>query len=165
MDTRRHRLMTAALVLLAAAETAAAPVDTAMDVIYAAEAGDGYMLLDLMSQSLRDQLELRLAQLREIAAEHPDLAEAMVGGMGLELTALEILDIQTGALLSDLLAATEMPGAMEVVADSTFMAGRNADVELHFRDGPVVSMVMVWEEGAWRLNGGSFLEGLFPSTR
>ncbi len=127
MDLLRN-LLTAAVVLSLSSVILATPVDTAWDLVYAVESRDGEWFLDLMSESLRAQIETRIEQIKELAGTNPGLIEEFLLRAGLPISAYDLQWMSSSDFISTVLENTNLPPLGNIVSEEASMNGRNATV-------------------------------------
>lgn len=161
MDILRTAL-TVSLGLIAFAPSAdATPIDAAWDILHAVERGDGDSFMEMLSSSVRSQIEAAYAQFQEIARQNPQLAEELLQrtGSGIVPTDLEWMTLED--FVSGLLGSVRLPSLVDVVSESTSMSGRNAEVVFTWDSGFSMTFQLTWEDSAWRVTGSPVLERLF----
>lgn len=161
MDFLRTSLTVAVAVIAFAPSARATPIDAAWDILYAVERCDGDSFMEVLSNSVRSQIEAAYAQLQEIALQNPQLAEELLRrtGAGLAPSDLEWMTLED--FVSGLLGSVQMPSLDEVASESTSMSGRNAQVVFTWDSGRSMTFQLTWEDSAWRVTGSSVLERLF----
>jgi len=160
-------LVRAALLLaLTVVPASASPVDTADDFLRAVEWRDGDALLGSLSESLRTTLEARWAEFGAIAEMRPELASAVLSRTLPYLSPSDLSGMSLAEFLSQLMPVLDLTGyeAAMVERMDLDMAGRDADVTVHWPDGRSVSFSMVWEESAWRIAGSDFLDSILDEV-
>lgn len=161
MDILRNCLILTVMLFAIAGTLTADPIDSARDLLYAAETGDGDAFMDLLSLSIRIQLDSAYQRLRDIAAEDPRLAETLLERTGSGLTTWDLEWMTTGDFVSALLASVQVPSLDEVTSEKVSMAGRDAEVVLTWYSGYSVTFRFTWEESTWKLTGSSLLDSMF----
>jgi hypothetical protein len=137
----------------------ATPLDTAYDLLYAVETGNGDGFLATLTVSLSQQLCGQLEELRRLVVGDESLAAAVRPRFG--LTQWELENLSTADLLGRMLLSLDMHSAVDVVEEDVSMKGGEADVTLHWYDGGSVSFGMVWEESSWRISESDLFSMLF----
>jgi hypothetical protein len=160
MDFLRN-LLIAAVILSLSSVVPATPIDTAWDLLYAVESRDGQWFLDLMSESLHVQIEMRFEQLQELAENEPDMAEELVRYAGLSITVYDLLWMTSADFISMVLESTSIPPLGNIVSEEASLNGRNATVVFKWSSGYSLNLQVTWEESSWKVNGSSILERVF----
>jgi hypothetical protein len=161
MDILRSSLILFPALLLLAPVLAADPVDSARDLLYAVEYGHGDSFLELLSESVRAQVESAYSQLQDIASEDPGLAETMLQRTGSGLTTWDLEWMTTEDFVSVLLRSVQLPSLEEVTSEKVSMYGRNAEVVMTWFSGYSITFQFTWENSSWKVTGSSLLEQLF----
>lgn len=161
MDILRAALTLALGAVVLAPVAEATPIDATWDILHAVERGDGGSFTEMLSSSLRAQIEAVYAQLQEIALENPQLAEELIRRTGAGLAAPDLEWMTLEDFVSALLRQAQLPSLDEVVSETTSMSGRNAQVVFTWDSGFSTTFQLTWEESAWRVTGSSVLERLF----
>jgi hypothetical protein len=160
MDILRYS--TAFLIVLAmAGPSNATPVDTTWDLLYAVEYGNGSGFMELLTESLNEQVEAAFDQLKAIAAEDPSLAEELMASYGVLISAGELETITLEEFVSDLLYTVNLPPLEEVVSEQASLEGRRAQVVFTWYSGYSMTFQLVWEASSWRITGASVIDDLF----
>ncbi len=160
MDMRMHQLILAA-VLLIAASGAATPIDTGWDLLYAVESRNGGDFLDLLTESLRTQIESRFQQLKELAESEPSFVDDALSSAGVNVTAFDLGWMSAPDFVSRILDGVVLPNLNDIVEEEASLSGRNADVTFEWNSGYVLTVQMVWESSAWRVVGSPVLGEMF----
>jgi hypothetical protein len=137
------------------------PVDSARDLLYAVEYGDGASFMDLLSESVRAQLDSAYKQLQDVALDDPGLAETLLERTGSGLTTWDLEWMTTVDFVSALLVSVELPPSDEVTSEKVSMYGRNAEVIMTWLSGYSITFYFIWEDSSWKLTGSSLLDRLF----
>jgi hypothetical protein len=161
MDILRSCLILAAVTLVSAGVLTADPVDSARDLLYAVEYGDGPGFMDILSESVRSQIDEAYQRLRDIAAEDPRLAETLLERTGSGLTTWDLEWMTTEDFVSALLVSVRVPSLDEVISEKVSMTGRDAEVVMTWYSGYSLTFRFTWEESSWRLTGSSLLDSMF----
>ncbi|MBN2587933.1 MAG: hypothetical protein JXA64_07690 [Candidatus Fermentibacteraceae bacterium] len=161
MGILRTSLILFPALLLMAPALLADPVDSARDLLYAVEYGHGDSFLELLSESVRGQVESAYRQLQDIAAEDPGLAETMLQRTGSGLTTWDLEWMTTEDFVSVLLRSVQLPSLEEVISEKVSMYGRNAEVVMTWLSGYSVTFQFIWESSSWKVTGSSLLDQLF----
>lgn len=161
MDILRTALTVALGVIIFTPAAGATPIDATWDILHAVERGDGDSFMEMLSNSVRSQIEAAYAQLQEIARQNPQLAEELLRrtGAGIAPSDLEWMTLEN--FVSGLLGSVQLPSLDEVVSESTSMSGRNAQVVFTWDTGFSMTFQLTWEDSAWRVTGSPVLERLF----
>lgn len=161
MDILRTALTVAlgAITITKAAE--ATPIDATWDILDAVERGDGGSFMEMLSGSVRTQIESAYGQLQEIALQNPQLAEELLRRTGADLAPSDLEWMTLEDFVSGLLGSVQLPSLDEVVSETATMSGRNAQVVFTWDSGRTMNFQLTWEDSAWRVTGSSVLERLF----
>ena len=160
MDILRN-LLTAAVILFLSSVILATPVDTAWDLLYAVENRDGQWFFNLMSESLRTQIETRIEQIKELAETNSGLIDEFLYNAGLPISAYDLQWMSSSDFISAVLANTCIPPLGNIVSEEASMNGRNATVSFKWSSGYSLDLQVVWEESSWKVTGSSILGQLF----
>jgi hypothetical protein len=162
MDILRSCLtLIGTLLLLMPAIVQGTPLDTAWDLVWAVENGDGEWFMDLMSQSLRLQMETSFLELVELAESEPGLAAEYLISAGLPVSTADLQWMTAPDFVSVLLQQTTIPPSGNIVTENAEMRGRNAEVTMVWMEGFTLDLQMTWEESSWKVTGSSILQQLF----
>ena len=153
------RILLAAAVLPSIA--GATPIDTAWDCLYAVEYNDGYAFLNLISETVRSNLDSAFVQVKQLAEDQPELADALLERTGTGLTAWDIAPMELETFVAIMLENVTLPSLDQVQSEEVSMNGRNAEVELMWYGGYSLTFMMVWENSSWRITGSSIIDRLF----
>ena len=160
MDLLRN-LLTAAVILCLSSVVTATPVDTAWDLVYAVESRNGQWFLDLMSESLRAQIETRIEQIKELAETDPGLIEEFLLSAGSSISVYDLQGMTPSDIISIVLENTNFPPLGNIVSEEASMNGRNATVVFKWASGYSLNLQMTWEESSWKVTGSSILARVF----
>ncbi len=150
------------LILLVLAGWAhATPVDAARDFMRAAEYADGQAFMDMLSQSLRQQLEASYSQLQSIYDQDPAMAGQIIEGYGISIAVDDLAWMTATDFASQLLRSISFPSLDDVTKEDASMNGRNASVTFTFYTGYTVTFQFVWEESSWKVTGSSLMDRMF----
>jgi len=158
MDILRNSIVTLLVLVSVASST---PVDSTRDLLDAIEYGDGDRFLELMSESIRAQIESSYRQLKELAAEDPGMAETLLGELGMNLTVWDLERMTTGDFITRMLSGVYLPPAENVVSEEASLNGRNAEVVFTWDSGFSLTLQFTWEESDWKVTGTPVLDQLF----
>lgn len=161
MDLLRPLLIMALLLLMSVSVVSATPADVTWDLLYAVEYGRGDDFLELLSESVRLQIEDTFQQLREISYDDPGLAETLLERTGSGITAWDLEWMTVEDFVSRLLLAVPLPSLEEVISEDVSMHGRNAEVTFTWFSGTFITFSYTWENSSWKLTGSSLLAELF----
>ena len=131
------------------------------DLLNAVEYRDGEMFLDLMSESVRLQIEQSFQQLRDMLEEDPGLVETLLRESGMNLTSWDLEWMEEADFISRLLERVDLPPLDNVVSEEISMSGRNAEVEFTWYSGYSLLLQFTWEESSWKVTGSPMLQELF----
>jgi len=158
MDILRNFIITLFVVVSVALST---PVDSTWDLLEAIEYRDGEWFLELMSESVRVQIESSYQQLKDLAATDPGLVETLFQGMGIEMTTWDLEWMTTGDFISKMLEGIYLPPLDNIISEEVSMNGRNADVLFTWYSGYSLAIQFCWEEHSWKVTGSPVLAQLF----
>lgn len=161
MDTLRIALTMLLASAILPSISIATPIDTAWDVLYAVENNDGYAFLDLMSETVRGSLDTAFAQVKQLAEDQPEMAQALLDRTGTGLTAWDVTPMDIETFVSVMLENVMLPSLDLVQIEGVSMNGRNAQVELTWHGGYSLTFMMVWENSSWRITGSTIIDRLF----
>lgn len=161
MDILRNSLITLSTLVSISSVALSTPIDSAWDLLNAVEYQDGERFMDLMSESVRTQIEWSYQQLRELAVENPGLVETLLSRSGTSLTIWDLEWMTSEDLVSRMLEGVYLPPLENVISEEASMSGRNAEVVLTWRSGYSLLLQFTWEESSWRITGSPILEQLF----
>ncbi len=161
MDIRRNSIITLLTIITISSVASSTPVDSTWDLLYAVENRDGEWFLDLMSESVRIQIESSYQQLKELVATNPGLAETLLTESGTGLTTWDLEWMTPEDLVSRMLERVYLPPLENVISEETSMKGRNAEVVFTWYSGYSLSLQFAWEESSWKVTGSPLLEQLF----
>ncbi|MBD3279053.1 MAG: hypothetical protein GF388_12200 [Candidatus Aegiribacteria sp.] len=139
----------------------ATPIDTAWDVLYAVENNDGYAFLDLLSETVRGSLDTAFAQVKQLAEDQPEMAQALLDRTGTGLTAWDVVPMDLETFVSVMLEDVMLPSLDQIQTENVSMSGRNAQVDITWHGGYSLTFMMVWENSSWRITGSSIIDRLF----
>ncbi len=158
MDILRNSIVALLLLVSVASST---PVDATRDLLDAIEYGDGDRFLELMSESVRAQIELSYRKLKELAAEDPGMAETLFNELGINITVCDIEWMTTGDFITVMLGGVHLPPAENVISEEASLNGRTAVVVFTWDSGYTLTFRLSWEESDWKVTGTSVLDQLF----
>ena len=157
MDLVRLPLILALVAVSAPA--GATPQDTAYDLLYAVETGNGEAFLGTLTEELSGQLTARIEELRRLVLADGSTVAVVLARFG--LTRWELENLPAVDLLGRMLQSLDMHSGVDVVEEDVSMKGREADVTLYWYDGGSVSFGMVWEESSWRIADSDLFSMMF----
>lgn len=160
MDLQR-RLLVLILMLSTVSATMATPIDTTWDLLHAVESCNGQWFLDLLSESLRIQIETRFEQLQDLAETEPELIEIFIRNVDLIITVTDLQYMTAADFISMIFESMNLPPLGNIVSEDVSMNGRNAVVVFRWMSGYSLSLQMIWEESSWKVNGSTILERIF----
>ncbi len=161
MDILRNFIITILTLVSISSVASSTPTDSTWDLLQAVEDCDGERFLDLMSESVRIQIELSYQQLKELVATNPGLAETLLTESGTGLTTWDLEWMTAEDLVSRMLERVYLPPLENVISEEASMRGRNAEVVFTWYSGYSLSIQFAWEESSWKVTGSSLLEQLF----
>ncbi len=150
-----RNIITLGLILAVCSSAIAAPIDTVFDALHYVEYCEGNKLLDLLSDSFRQQLEFFYSQFLELAEIDPNTASRYLRGSGISLLDLEWMNL--GDVTSRILEHMSLPTFTDVVSDSTVFNGDYAETILTMTDSSKIHIYMVFEEAGWKINSSSII--------
>jgi len=160
MDILRNSI-TLLMIITVSSVASSTPVDSTWDLLYAVENHDGERFLDLMSESVRIQIESIYQQLQELAVENPDLAETLLTESGYGLTTWDLEWMNVEDFVSRMLESIHLPLLDNIISEEASLSGRNADVLFTWLSGYSLAIQFTWEESSWKVTGSPVLEQLF----
>jgi hypothetical protein len=137
----------------------ATPLDTAYDLLYAVETGNGEAFLGTLTGELSGQLTTRIEELRRLVLADGSAVAAVLTRFG--LTRWELENLPAVDLLGRMLQSMDMNSGVDVVEEDVSMKGGEAEVTLYWYDGGSVSFGMVWEESSWRIADSDLFSMMF----
>lgn len=161
MDILRNSIITILTLALIVSVASSTPVDTTWDLLNAVEYCDGERFLELMSESLRIQIESSYQQLKQIASEEPDMAETMLRELGMNLTTWDLEWMAAADFVTRMLDGVYLPSLENVILENSSMNGRNAEVEFTWHSGYSLCIQLTWEESSWKVTGSPVIDQLF----
>jgi len=161
MDSLRTYAITALTLLLVSSTASSTPVDTTWDLLDAVECRNGERFLDLMSESLRLQIELNFQQLKDMMEEDPGLVETLLRESGMGLTTWDLEWMTEADFISRLLEKVNLPPLDNITSEEVSMTGRNAEVVFTWYSGYSLLIQFTWEESSWKVTGSPVIDQLF----
>lgn len=161
MDILRNSIITLAVLVSVVSVASSTPIDSTRDLLEAVEYSDGERFLDLMSESVRTQIESSYRQLKELAADDPDIAETLLRELGMNLTTWDLEWMTTGDFVTRMLDGVYIPSHENVISEEASMNGRNAEVVFTWNSGYSLSIQFIWEDSSWKVTGSPILDQLF----
>ncbi len=161
MDILRNSVITLLTIISISSVASSTPIDSTWDLLYAVDNRDGERFLDLMSESVRVQIELSYQQLRDLAADNPGLAETLLRESGSGVTTWDLEWMNAEDFVSRMLEGVYLPPLDNVVSEEASLRGRNADVLFTWHSGYSLSIQLSWEESSWKVTGSPVLSQLF----
>ncbi|MCD4701520.1 MAG: hypothetical protein K8S24_06655, partial [Candidatus Aegiribacteria sp.] len=153
MDILRNSIITLLMLISVSSVASSTPIDSTWDLLYAVENRDGERFLDLMSESVRVQIESSYQQLKELVTSNPDLAAALLRESGSGLSTWDIEWMMVEDFVSRMLEGVSLPPLENIISEETSLIGRNADVLFTWYSGYSLSIQFTWEESSWKVNG------------
>jgi hypothetical protein len=161
MDILRNSVITLLTIISISSVASSTPVDSTWDLLNAVENRDGERFLDLMSESVRVQIELSYQQLKDLAADNPGLAETLLRESGSEVTTWDLEWMDAEDFVSRMLEGVYLPPLDNIISEEASLRGRNADVLFTWYSGYSLSIQFSWEESSWKVTGSPVLNQLF----
>ena len=161
MDIRRNSIITLLTIISVSSVASSTPVDSTWDLLYAVDNRDGEWFLDLMSESVRIQIELSYHLLQDLAVENPGLAETLLRESGLGITTWDLEWMYVEDFISRMLEGVYLPPLDNIISEEASLRGRHADVLFTWNSGYSLSIQFTWEESSWKITGSPVLEQLF----
>ena len=161
MDILRNSIITLLTIIIISSVASSTPIDSTWDLLHAVEDRDGERFLDMMSESIRIQIESSYQQLRELVVENPGLVETILRESGTGLTTWDLEWMTAEELVSRMLEGLYLPPLENIISEEAFLRGRNAEVVFTWHSGYSLSLQLSWEDSSWKITGSPFLERLF----
>lgn len=161
MDILRNSIITLLILISVVSVVSSTPIDSTRDLLEAVEYSDGERFLDLMSESIRTQIESSYRQLKELAADDPDIAETLLRELGMNLTTWDLEWMTTADFTARMLDGVYLPLLENVISEEATMNGRNAEVVFTWHSGYSLSIQFTWEDSYWKVTGSPILDQLF----
>ncbi len=161
MDILRNFIITLLTVISISSVASSTPIDSTWDLLHAVEYRDGERFLDLMSESVRIQIDWSYQQLRELALENPGLVETLLTESGSGLTTWDLEWMTTEDFVSRMLEGVYLPPLENIISEEASLRGRNAEVSFTWYSGYSLSLQFSWEESSWKVTGSPILNQLF----
>ena len=161
MDILRNSLVILSAFISITSVASSTPIDSTWDLLQAVEYCDGELFLDMMSESLRLQIETSYCQLKELVTDDPGMAEALIREFGMNLTTWDLEWMTTGDFVGRMLDGVYLPPLENVILEEVSMNGRNAEVLFTWYSGYSLSIQFSWEESSWKVTGSPVLNQLF----
>jgi len=161
MDIPRNPVIIILMLVSFSATVFSTPVDSTRDLLQSVENCDGKWFLELVSESLRLQIESGCQQLKDIAKENPGLAETLLDEMNIGLTMQDMEWMTTGDFVSRMLEKVYLPPFENIVSEETSMNGRNSVVVFTWSSGYSLTVRLSWEESSWKVSGSPVVDQLF----
>ncbi len=161
MDILRNSIITLLTILSISSIASSTPVDSTWDLLYTVQNRDGERFLDLMSESVRVQIELSYQQLKDLTVSNRDLAETLLMESGSGVTIWDLEWMSAEDFVSRMLEGVYLPPLEDIISEEASLRGRNADVLFTWYSGYSLSIQFAWEESSWKVTGSPVLEQLF----
>ncbi|MEN8208755.1 MAG: hypothetical protein ABFR50_05850 [Candidatus Fermentibacteria bacterium] len=161
MDILRNSVIIILTIVSISSSAFSTPIDSAWDLLYAVENRDGECFLDLMSESVRVQIEHSYQQLKDLAVENPDFAETLLRESGSGVTTWDLEWMNAEDFVSRMLEGVNLPPLDNIISEEASLRGRNADVLFSWSSGYSISIQLSWEESSWKVTGSPVLNQLF----
>ncbi|MCD4776057.1 MAG: hypothetical protein K8S15_08435 [Candidatus Aegiribacteria sp.] len=161
MDILRNSIITLLTIVSISSVSSSTPIDSTWDLLEAVEYSDGEMFLDMMSESIRIQIELSYRQLKELALNDPGMAETLLRELRINLTTWDLEWMTTGDFITRMLDGVYLPPLENVISEEVSMNGRNAEVVFTWHSGYSLSIQFLWEGSSWKVTGSPILDQLF----
>ncbi len=161
MDIRRNSIITLLTIITISSVASSTPIDSTWDLLYAVENRDGERFLDLLSESVRIQIESSYQSLQDLAVENPNLAETLLRESGSGITTWDLEWMYVEDFISRMLEGVYLSPFDDIISEEASLNGRNADVLFTWNSGYSLSIQFTWEESSWKVTGSPVLEQLF----
>jgi len=161
MDILRNHIITLFVLVSISSTAVSTPVDSTWDLFNAIEYRDGNSFLDLMSESVRIRIETSYQQLQELASEDPEMADAILNELGINLSTWDLEWMTPDDFISRMLFHVNLPPFENIISEEVSMSGRNAEVLFTWHSGYSLLIQFVWEDSSWKVNGCPVLDQLF----
>jgi len=161
MDILRNSIITLLTIFSISSVASSTPIDSTWDLLHAVENRDGEWFMDMMSESVRNQIESSYQQLKELIATNPGLVEAFLRESGIGLTIWDLEWMTAEDFISRMLDGIYLPPLGNVISEEASMRGRNAEVVFTWHSGYSLMIQFSWEESSWKVTGSPVLEQLF----
>ena len=161
MDILRNSVITLLTVISISSVASSTPIDSTWDLLYAVENRDGERFLDLMSESVRVQIESSYQQLKDLVTDNPGLVETLLRESGSGVTTWDLEWMNAEDFVSRMLEGVYLPPLENIISEEASLRGRNADVLFTWHSGYSLSIQFSWEESSWKVTGSPVLSQLF----
>jgi hypothetical protein len=161
MDSLRTFAIAFLMLLLLSSAASSTPIDATWDLLDAVEYRDGDRFLDLMSESVRLQIELSFQQLKDMMEQDPGLVETLLRESGMGLTTWDLEWMTEADFISRLLEKVNLPPLENITSEEVSMTGRNAEVVFTWYSGYSILIQLTWEHSSWKVTGSPVLDQLF----